>query len=62
MKQFRLQVTEVGPYGTFILPLPKATLEALGWKDGDQIKPEIVVLRSGKADYIVLEKVEKPDA
>lgn len=28
-------------YGSYTLTLPKALVEALGWKDGDEIVPEL---------------------
>jgi formylmethanofuran dehydrogenase subunit D len=54
MKKFR--VTLVGDDGTFILPIPESIMKSLGWSEGDEVKVEPVVIRSGKVDYLVIEK------
>ncbi len=42
--------------GGVFIPLPQATLDALKWKLGDDIKVELVVKRDGTVDHIVVEK------
>lgn len=37
----KFTVIEVGEAGTFLLPLPRSVLKALGWRQGDELKVDI---------------------
>lgn len=52
----KFRVVEVGDGGSFLVPIPRAIMQSLGWKDGDEIRVEPVVTRAGKVDYLVVEK------
>lgn len=43
-------------YGGVFIPIPKATLEALGWTQDDEVNIEPVVTRAGVVDYLVIDK------
>lgn len=60
----KLLVTEVGDGpGTFWIPIPRATLEALGWSDKDQLRFEIPSYKFQSEKWLILSKVEvKADA
>ena len=51
---FRVMAVQEG--GSYFVPVLDSKLKSLGWNDGDEVKIELVVARSGKVSHIVVER------